>query len=382
MAGLRTLRVLVIIDSLALGGAESLLAGFLDAAPSVGLQVSVAVVTHSDDSRLEMLPAFLERGADPEFLGITRLLSWRGVPETVKAIRRSGCDIVHAHLEYAATLAAAAGRVTGRPVVSTFHHVPTSGTGWRNDAREWLAVAAAARSARTVFVSESSRASFASRYSRLANRNWVVIRNGIDVRMFSPADCPMPPDVGIPPGVPVALLAAALRGEKGHEAVLEAWPRVTAVHPEARVVFAGSGDEEAALRRLAGELGLSRSVVFAGFRSDVAELMRASTLVLLPSRSEALPTVLMEAAACGRPVVASNVEGIPEVVAHGETGILVDPDDTAGLAGAVIDLFSDAERRGEMGIRARARAEREFSLERWTTDLRWLYESVLAGRHH
>ena len=372
--------MLVIIDSLALGGAESLLTGFIDAAPSVGLEVSVAVVAGSEDSRLEMLPAFVERGAQPDFLGVPRLLSWKAVPETVRAIRRSGCDVVHAHLEYAATLAAAAGRVTGHPVVSTFHHVATTGTGWRNDVRERLAVAAATQSARTVFVSQSSKASFAARYPRLADRNWVVIRNGIDVRAFSPATTGMPADLGIPAGAPVALLPAALRGDKGHETVLEAWPRVTAVHPEARVVFAGSGGMEPSLRRLAERLGVSASVVFAGFRNDVAELMRASSLVLLPSRSEALPTVLMEAAACGRPVVASNVEGIPEVVAHGDTGVLLEPDDSAGLAAAVNELLSDDMGRERMGARARFRAEEEFSLERWTTELRWLYDSVLVGR--
>lgn len=376
----RSLRVLVMIDSLALGGAESLLTGFIDVAPSAGLEVRVAVVSPSDDSRRQMLPALVERGASPDFLGIHRLLSWRGVPETVKAIRRSGCDLVHAHLEYASTLAAPAGWITGCPVISTFHHVPAPGAGWRNDVRERLAVAAAAASARTVFVSESSRARFAARYPIMANRNWEVVRNGIDVRAFSPAERLMPPDLGVPPGAPVALLPAALRGGKGHELAIRSWPAVTAAHPEARLLLAGSGHEEVRLRGLAEKYGVVESVLFAGFRSDVASLMQASSLVLLPSRSEALPTVLMEAAACGRAVVASNLEGIPEVVSDGKTGLLVDPDDADGFSKAVIDLLSDTSRRNAMGRRARERAVRDFSLERWVTDLRGLYEAAIEGR--
>lgn len=376
------LRVLVLVDSLALGGAESLLTSFVGAAPSAGLEVSVAVVTGKDDSRLQMLPAFVEQGADPEFLGISRLLSLRGVPETVRAVRRSRCDVVHAHLEYAATLAAPAGWMTGRPVVSTFHHVPSRGGGWRSDVRERLAVAAASYSARTVFVSESSRARFASRYRKMANRNWRVIRNGVDVSTFSPAARPVPSDLGVPEGVPVVLLPAALRGGKGHEVVLEAWPRVIEAHPGAHVIFAGSGDEEARLRGLAEEYGIAGYVVFAGFRTDVARLMQASSLVLLPSRTEALPTVLMEAAACGRAVVASNVEGIPEVVADGETGLLVDPDDPEGLAGAINELLGDHRRRDQMAAQARRRAESDFSLQRWMAELRSLYESALDDRRH
>lgn len=368
------------IDSLALGGAESLLTGFIDAAPSAGLEVSVAVVSPTGDSRRQMLPALIERGVSPDFLGLHRLLSWRGVPAAVAAIRRSGCDLVHAHLEYAATLAAPAGRIAGCPVISTFHHVPAPGAGWRNDVRERLAVAAAALSARTVFVSEASRARFAARYPVMAYRNWEVVRNGIDVRAFSPAERQMPSDLGLPPGGPVALLPAALRGGKGHDLAIRAWPAVTAVHPEARLVLAGSGCEEGRLRSLAEKSGVAESVVFAGFRRDVASLMQASSLVLLPSRSEALPTVLMEAAACGRPVVASNVEGVPEVVADGHTGILLDPDDVEGFGRAVIDLLGDPGRRNTMGLRARDRAVRDFSLERWVTDLRVLYESALEGR--
>ncbi|HET9075973.1 MAG TPA: glycosyltransferase family 4 protein [Acidimicrobiales bacterium] len=374
----KTLRVLVIIDSLALGGAERLLTGFVDAGPAAGLDVSVAVVSPSHDSRRQMLPALVERGVTPEFLGVPRLLSRRAVPQTVDAVRRSGCDVVHAHLEYAATLAAAAGRITRRPVVSTFHHVPRAGSGWRDDAREWLAVAAASRSAHTIFVSQYSRDSFAARYKRMPGRNWTVVRNGIDIRSFSPADHPVPGDLGIPTGTPVVLLPAAMRGLKGHEVAIDAWPDVIAEHPRARLVFAGSGTEEARLHRLAAARGVSGSVVFAGFRTDVAELMRASRLVLLPSLTEALPTVLMEAAACGRPVVASDLEGIPEVVADGDTGILVDPTDAAAVAAAVNALLSDPGRCRDMGARARARAERDFSLERWTADLRSLYESVIA----
>jgi glycosyltransferase involved in cell wall biosynthesis len=369
---------LVIIDSLALGGAERLLTAFVAAAPAAGLDVSVAVVSGPDDRRVEMLPALRRLDVEPTFLNVPRLLSPGAVPAAVRAIRGSGCDVVHAHLEYAATLGAVAGWITRRPVVSTFHHVPRSGTGWRNEVREWLAVALTSRSARTVFVSKASRHSFRARYHRLPDRNWVVIPNGIDVHAFSPAEGAFPADLAIPAGVPVVLLPAVLRGSKGHEVALAAWRAVRAVYPGARLLFAGSGPEEGTLRRLAAAYGVSASVIFAGFRADVVDLMRASQLVLLPSRTEALPTVLMEAAACGRAVVASNVEGIPEVVVDGVTGKLIDPDDAAGLAAAILELLGDDERRASMGRAARVLAEREFSLERWTGSLRAIYEDALG----
>jgi glycosyltransferase involved in cell wall biosynthesis len=118
-------------------------------------------------------------------------------------------------------------------------------------------------------------------------------------------------------------MVGAFRRRKGYGWALQAWPTVLGHCPEARLLFVGTGPEEASLRDRAAELGVSDSLVFGGMRSDIPEVLRASSVALLPSESEALPATLMEAAACGIAVVAHRVEGVTEVVSDGETGLLV-----------------------------------------------------------
>ena len=238
------------------------------------------------------------------------------------------------------TLALPAAALAGRPGVGTFHHVhrPLSG---RAAARERLAVEVATRSKAAIFVSQASLTSFADRYrpGRRVPKSWTVVHNGIDLDYFSPAteaSPSLPADLGLsesapPGGHRVVTLLAALRDFKGITHAVRAWPDVLARVPEARLLLVGSGSEEASLRAQVADLGLTESVVFAGMRSDIPEILRASEVVLLPSiYGENLPTVLMEAGGCGRPVVASDVGGISDIVADRETGLLVRPGDAAG----------------------------------------------------
>jgi glycosyltransferase involved in cell wall biosynthesis len=375
----RLIRVLVVIDSLGLGGAESLVATFARLAGGARISVDVASITDADDRRSAMVGELRSIGLEPTFLSIPRLLSPRAIPAMVRAIRTSECDVVHAHLEYAATIAPPAARLVGRPAVCSFHHIPATLPA-RDAVRERLAVAVAGQSRRVLFVSRASMDAFAASYRR--RTNWTVLNNGISLDEFTPEPADFPPDLGIPAGSPVVTVAAALRSGKGQELAIAAWPAVRRTVGEARLLLVGSGDRELSLRALAGAVGVQDAVVFAGYRNDIARIMRASTLVLLASDSEALPTVLIEAAACGRAVVASRVGGTPEVVADGETGLLVPAADTEALAGAVIELLCDDRRRRAMGSAARRLAERRFDARIWVDGLRRIYDEAIAGNGH
>jgi glycosyltransferase involved in cell wall biosynthesis len=119
-------------------------------------------------------------------------------------------------------------------------------------------------------------------------------------------------------------------------------------------------------------------VVFAGMRSDIPEILRGSDLVLLPSiYGENLPTVLMEAGGCGRPVVASDVGGISDIVANEETGLLVPPGDSPAIAAAVLRLLADPELGERMGEAGRRRMERLFDARLWARSLRAVYDTAI-----
>jgi glycosyltransferase involved in cell wall biosynthesis len=168
-------------------------------------------------------------------------------------------------------------------------------------------------------------------------------------------------DPAIPaPEEPVALFVGALEAPKSVDVLLEAWRLVAARVPGAVLRIAGSGSQQEALERQASLAGLGSSVRFLGAvpPAEVRALLDAARLLVLPSRSEGLGRVILEAFSRGRPVVASDVGGIPELVRSGETGLLVPAEDPERLAKALVELLEAApERLARMGAAARAEVD-------------------------
>jgi len=191
-----------------------------------------------------------------------------------------------------------------------------------------------------------------------------VIRNGTPLERFDrPALAARRTEIRSALGVgdaPLVLVLAALRDGKGHDVLIDALPILHQRIPRARLLLAGSGSCEQQLRRQAAPYGTA--VLFLGARTDVPELLAGADLVVLPSFSEALPTALIEAAAAGRPVVATRVGGTPEVVHHGRTGLLVPPGDAHALAEAMSDVLSAPDWARRLGHAARRMAQERFSL--------------------
>jgi glycosyltransferase involved in cell wall biosynthesis len=364
-------RVFVVIDSFAFGGAENLLGVLAAAAPDAGIELEVASLAPRSQGRVSLLPVLESAGLDVTFLDVHRLADLTAVVRIARAIRASGCDVVHAHLGYSATLVPMAARLAGRPCVSTLHHVPQD-LPFRERIKERLSVSVAGRLGKLVFVSDASRREFARRYRE--RDTWRVLHNGVELSSFTPGEDTWPVELPLPAGAPVCTIVAALREPKGHRTAIDAWPRVMAAVPDARLLIVGDGPERRRLQRHAETAGLAGNVAFAGTRQDVPRLLRASTIAALPSHTEALPTVLIEAAACGRAVVAASVGGVPEVVSDGHTGLLVPPGDTAAFAEAVTVLLTQPGLRADMEVAARRLAEQRFGVDRWAARLRALYE--------
>ena len=375
-------KALVLIDAFRMGGAETLLAPMIVASRDTDVSMDVVSVSPAEWNSEKTMAILAEAGISTRSLGIRRLLDPVALPRLANTIRHGGYDIVHAHLEMAMTLAVPAAALTRRPAVCTFHHVahPLEGrAAWR----ERLAVEAATRSFRALFVSGASRQSFVDAYrpGRMP-ANWEVMHNGIDVSNFSPGE----PDMTVRgeltaqrQGSLLVVLPAAFRDFKGIPVAITAWPMVRQRHPDAVLALAGGGEQEAELRRLVAELGQEDAIVFAGVRTDMPEVYRAADVVLLPSTHENLPTVLIEASATERPVAASRVGGIPDIVLDGQTGLLFEPNSVEGLVDAVCRLLDDAELRRRIGAAAGERARREFSAPAWMARLRSTYLQAMGA---
>jgi glycosyltransferase involved in cell wall biosynthesis len=157
--------------------------------------------------------------------------------------------------------------------------------------------------------------------------------------------------------------------------LLDAMAALARSHPEARLTLVGDGPDRAALEARAAELGLENRVTFAGYRDQdgVAEALAGSDIFVLPSFAEGLPVVLMEALAARCAVVATRIAGIPELVRHGETGLLVPPGEAAALAQAVAQLLDDPALRARLAEAGRAAVEAEFDLGREPAKLARLF---------
>lgn len=169
-----------------------------------------------------------------------------------------------------------------------------------------------------------------------------------------------------------------LVSDKGFDVAVRAFPTVLRRWPGARLVLAGDGAARPDLERLVERLGLSGSVTFPGFVApeDVPALVDDASLVVVPSRwDEPFGLVALEAALMARPVVATRAGGLVEVVAHAETGMIVDKDDPDALAAAILDLLADPERADRMGLAARTRARECFSWDRCVGAYEDLYET-------
>jgi len=170
-----------------------------------------------------------------------------------------------------------------------------------------------------------------------------LIYNGVDLERYDHTApcCTLKGEYGMDDDAVLVGVVGRLELEKGHPTLLEAWPLVLAEVPCAYLLIVGEGSRQDALHQIAREHGVERHVIFTGRRDDIPEITAALDVAVLPSYREAQGLTILEAMALARPVVASNVGGIPEMVEHEVTGLLVPPHDPPALAGAIVRLLED-----------------------------------------
>jgi glycosyltransferase involved in cell wall biosynthesis len=238
--------------------------------------------------------------------------------------------------------------------------------------------------ARLVAVS-ATHADYLGRHAGIARSRIAVIENGIDLAAWPVASAERRRDaraaLGIAADERVAAMVAGLRPEKSHETLLRAVARLNAAGLRLRVLLAGDGERRAALEKAAEALGVRGQIDFLGVRRDVARLLHASDVVVLPSRSvvETLPLAVLEAMATGVPVIASRVGSLPEVVVDRVTGLLIPPADAVELAGAIAYTLGEREPARERSARARERVVGRHAIERTAALYGALFEEVVAA---
>jgi glycosyltransferase involved in cell wall biosynthesis len=233
------------------------------------------------------------------------------------------------------------------------------------------------RATRVVAVAESIRRETIDAF-RLPEDRVVTIPNGVDPRRLQPrlGRGPTRAALGVPPEATVVLSLGALSWEKdplGHLAVTAPLLRE---RPGAVHLFAGEGPLRGELEAAARREGLDGRVRLLGSRADVGELLAASDLMLFASRTEGMPASVIEAGLAGLPVVGVALDGVPEVVEHGVTGLLVAPGDQQALRRAAAGALDDVSLRASLGGAAQARCRQRYGIDTIAKSYRTLYEEL------
>jgi glycosyltransferase involved in cell wall biosynthesis len=281
-------------------------------------------------------------------------------------------DIVHAHDPHGvamASLAVSMSTLPARPrlVASRrvdFHMRQSALSRWKY--RQVDCFICASDAIRRIVVSDG-----------IPSRRTVTVHEGIDLgRVAAAPRAELHQELWLPHEAPLVGNVAALVPHKGQRHLVDAAHLVLPQHPDARFIIAGEGELRAALEQQIRQHHLEKHVMLAGFRADILSLHKAFDVFVMSSVTEGLGTSLLDAMACGKPVVATAVGGIPEVVVHEETGLLVPPRNPAAMAEAIVRLLSDAALRARMGAAGLARVGDCFSAETMVKNTLRVYQQL------
>jgi glycosyltransferase involved in cell wall biosynthesis len=367
--------VLHLIETSGVGGAERVL---VDIARNLDRARwrSVVVVPWSG----WLLDRLTEEGIEAVELRESGPFDVACVARVVALARKVDAHIVHSHLFGSAVRAAIMARLCGIPAVGTIHGSEDFRRAERWSALKLAIVRHGLR--KIVFVSEPLRHACLESM-RLPESQTSVITNGVDVKRFAPRrNSPVRSELGISAEAFVVGCVGRLQPVKGLETFLEAAAILKTASPGYRFVVVGSGtaDYTSELFALSDRLGLSKDVVFAGFRSDVSEVMAAFDVYALTSRSEGFSLSTVEAMASGVPVVATRCGGPEQILEDGTTGLLVENGSGEAVARAVESLRLNRRARERLAMAGREAAVDRYTVEVQARAYEELYEHVLLPR--
>ena len=379
------LRVLILIDRLAMvGGAERFareLALYLD--PD-RFERTVCMTRWSE--RLLERPAAVSafealRESGVELLGMRRdswraLTAWRPL---IKVLRDRPIDILHTHMFGSNIWGSVVGTLARTPVIVA-HEQTWSYEG--QPLRRFLdGKVISRRSDAFICVSKEDRRRMIE-IEGVDPAKIVLVPNAISAPARDDDDDgggDVRAELGLEPDDPVVGTVCVLRPQKALDVLLRAAQLLRAEFPRLRLVIAGNGPERERLEAMTAEIGLDGSVDFLGQRNDVPALLSAFDVAVSSSDFEGTPLAVMEYMAAAKPIVATRVGGVPELIDHGVNGLLVEPRDPAALAASIAQLLRDRDYGETLGARARERQRKEFDIEAAVRRIERLYEDLYAA---
>lgn len=368
-----SLRVLFINSIQMWGGAEVWLMDTMHGLERRGHRVTLVcrpgtiLETNARANGFDVVPMRMRSDFDPVVVG-----------EVLRLIRRNAVQLVCTNMDKELRFGGLAARIAGGVAVIPSREVDYP---LKNKLRYRFTYNVLAD--RVLANSESTRRTLLQSAPWLRPERVEVVYKGIDPAPYldrPEAGAALRRELGIEPSAPVVGFVGQIIERKGIPDIVACMPAVVERIPGARFLFVGEGRLLEFLKTRTRELGMERNVIAAGFRADIPAVMKAVDVLLLPSIVEGFGYVLVEAMAAGKPVVATRVSSIPEIVRHDETGLLVDAGSPQQMASALVSLLEDPERRFAMGRRGRERVLANFTLERMLDRIEAVFTAAVKSK--
>ncbi|MEE9516115.1 MAG: glycosyltransferase [Candidatus Adiutricales bacterium] len=286
---------------------------------------------------------------------IRPLADLKALLDLYRFMRRHGFDLVHTHTSKAGVIGRVAAILAGVPVIihASHGHIYTGFYGPLFSRILLLLDRFLSRWTERIVTLTARGLDEQVRMSIAPRSRFRVVPSGVDLTRFM--DSPVSiehtrAELGLPLSGPLLGMVAELDHRKGHKYLIEAMPAVFRAHQDARLLIVGQGPLENQLKAQITGLGLQDAIILTGHREDIPEILHLLDIFVLSSINEGMGRVIVEAMACGLPVVASNLMGIPELVEDGVTGFLFRPRDSHGLAEKIIELLDNPEKAEKMGF--------------------------------
>lgn len=377
------INILYFINSLNVGGAERCLVSLIKKINRQKFNVIVCCMRKTG----ELISEVEKLGIPVITLGY-RPFNPVSIYRLSNIIREVKADIVHTQLYEADIIGRLAAKIAQVPVViSSIQNIHW----WKSDHKLAPRIKAAIDritvnycTAKVIAVSDAVK-EFHIKQVGYNSRKVTVLYNTINLDEFTLPGNLDPKrkketDFELQPETPVIINVASLTPQKGQVYILQAVPKVLKAIPDTHFLIVGQGRLNPELQAIARETGISNNVIFTGLRSDIAELLAMSDIFVLPSLWEGLSVAVLEAMAMKKPVVATNIAGMSELVINGETGVLVPIRDADALADAIINLLRYKQKAQRFGDAGRKRVTKFFSDDVVVTKLENLYEQLLTQK--
>jgi glycosyltransferase involved in cell wall biosynthesis len=348
-----------------IAGSEAHLLRLLPGLASRGIDVRMVVLEAPRHPARDYAAAMVAHGVPTDIVPIYQHLDPTLIRRLTRLLREYHPDIVHTHLIHGDLYGIpAAGRAKVPCILSTRHNDDAFR---RRFLLRALNRALMRRAARVITISHAL-ARFTIEIEGTPPEKVVPIHYGLEApALDGEARQRARARLGVDEGTPLVGAVGRLVWQKGFDVLLDAFHQVRRSLPQVRLVIVGDGPLRAPLRQQATRLGIERMVDFAGWRPNARDLMPAFDVLAVPSRWEGFGLVTLEAMGCARPIVASKVSALPEIVVHGETGLLVPAEAPDTFALALVDMLGHPGRAATMGQAGYERLRLVFSVERMVT---------------